>query len=75
MPGKNTESSSGLSDARRRANKKYQQKFVDLRARVTPEKRDEVQEHAALMNESASAFINRAIDETMERDKKKKKKL
>ena len=62
-----------LSEAKRRANRKYQKKFVDLRARVTPERRKEVQDHADKMNESMSTFINRAIDETMERDKKKKK--
>ena len=67
------EPNSKLSEARKRANKKYQQKFVDLRARVTPERRKEVQDHADKMNESMSTFINRAIDETIERDKKKKK--
>ena len=30
-----------------------------------------IQEHAASMGESATAFINRAIDETMERDNQK----
>ena len=33
-----------------------------------------VQQHAQDMDESTTAFINRAIDETMERDKKAKKK-
>ena len=30
-----------------------------------------IQQHAANMGESATAFINRAIDETMERDNQK----
>ena len=38
---------------------------------MTPERRSVVQEHAAAMDESATAFINRAIDETMARDQKK----
>ena len=32
------------------------------------DRRTTVQEHAANMGESATAFINRAIDETMSRD-------
>ena len=35
------------------------------------EKRSIVQKHAASMGESATAFIKRAIDETMERDNQK----
>ena len=58
-----------LSEARRKANKKYNDKFVEVKVRMTPEKRSIIQEHAASMNESATAFINRAIDEAMSRDK------
>ena len=61
----------GLTEARRRAKKKYNDRFVEIKVRVTPEKRSIIQEHAASMGESATAFINRAIDETMERDKEK----
>lgn len=61
----------GITEARRRANKKYNDRFVEIKVRVTPEKRSIIQEHAASMDESATAFINRAIDEAMERDKKK----
>lgn len=60
-----------LTEARRRANKKYNDRFVEIKVRVTPEKRSIIQEHAASMGESATAFINRAIDEAMERDKEK----
>ena len=59
----------GLTEARRRANKKYNDRFVEIKVRVTPEKRSIIQEHAASMDESATAFINRAIDEAMKRDK------
>lgn len=61
----------GLTEARRRANKKYNDRFVEIKVRVTPEKRSIIQEHASSMGESATAFINRAIDEAMERDKEK----
>lgn len=61
----------GITEARRRANKKYNDRFVEIKVRVTSEKRSIIQEHAASMGESATAFINRAIDEAMERDKEK----
>ena len=49
-------------------------KFVEVKVRMTPEHRTEVQQHAQDMDESTTAFINRAIDETMARDKEEKKK-
>ena len=58
----------GLTEARKRANKKYNDRFVEIKVRVTPEKRAIIKEHAESMGESATAFINRAIDEAMERD-------
>ena len=61
----------GITEARRRANKKYNDRFVEIKVRVTPEQRSIIQEHAASMGESATAFINRDIDEAMERDKEK----
>ena len=60
----------GLTEARKRANKKYNDRFVEIKVRVTPEKRSIIKEHAESMGESATAFINRAIDETMARDQK-----
>ena len=62
----------GLTEARKRANKKYNDKFVEVKGRMVPERRTIVQEHAASMDESTTAFINRAIDETMARDQEKK---
>ena len=47
-------------------------KFVEVKVRMTPERRTVVQEHASSMEESTTAFINRAIDETMARDQEKK---
>mgnify|MGYP001301220876 CR=1 FL=1 len=37
---------SKLSEARRRANKKYNDRFVEMKVRVTPEKRSIIKEHA-----------------------------
>ena len=58
----------GFTEARARANKKYMSQFVEIKVRVTPEKRTAIQEHAQMMGESATTFINRAIDHEMERD-------
>ena len=63
-----------LTQARREANARYNSKFVELKVRMTPEHRTVVQEHAASMDESTTAFINRAIVETMVRDQEKKSK-
>lgn len=57
-----------VSDAQKRAHKKYMSSFVEIKVRMTPERRSAVQAHAQAMGESATVFINRAISETMERD-------
>ena len=55
--------------AQKRAHQKYMEQFVEIKVRMTPEQRTIVQTHAAAMGESTTAFINRAISETMARDK------
>lgn len=60
-----------LSDSQKRASKKYLSQFSELKIRVLPEQRDEIQAHAKTMGESTAAFMKRAIVETMERDKNK----
>ena len=62
-----------LTEARKAANKRYIDKFVEIKVRMTPEHRTEVQQHAQDMGESTTAFINRAINETIARDSKKNK--
>lgn len=42
-------------------------RFVEIKVRVTPEKRAIIKEHAKKMEESATSFIKRAIDESMKR--------
>lgn len=61
-----------VSDAQKRAHQKYMEQFVEVKVRMTPDQRAVVQEHALNMGESTTAFINRAIAETMDRDKEKK---
>ena len=60
-----------VSDSLKRAHKKYMEKYVEVKVRMTPERREFIQAHAAAQGESATAFINRAIDEAMERDNMK----
>ena len=57
------------TEAQKRAQKTYMGKFARAEIRVDPEKQERIQEHAAGQGESVNAFVNRAIDETMERDK------
>jgi len=61
----------GFTPAQAEAHKRYMARFIEVKVRMTPEKRTIVQEHAAQQGESVTAFINRAIDEAMLRDKEK----
>lgn len=59
----------GQTEARRRANAKYLSETVeDIRIRVPKGKKDIIKAHASERGESLNGFVNRAIDETMERD-------
>ena len=51
----------GFTEARARANKKYMERFVEVKVRMTPERRSAVQAHAEAQGESTTGFINRAI--------------
>lgn len=57
------------TEAQKRAQKAYMEKFAVARVRMDREKYEAVQAHAEAHNESVNGFINRAIEETMERDK------
>ena len=59
------------TEAQKRAQKAYMANFCEIKVRMTPERREAVKAHAARMEESATEFINRAIDETMRRDEEK----
>ncbi len=56
------------TDAQKKAQKKYMDKFTLINVRVTPEKKQIIQNHAKQTGEPVNAFINRAITETIERD-------
>lgn len=62
----------GQTDARRKASAKYLKETVeDVRIRVPKGQKTVIKEHAEKQGESMNAFVIRAIDETMERDKGK----
>ena len=54
-----------ISDARRRANDKWRDKFDEMRFRVPKGKKEGIPAYAAAHGESINAFINRLIDEEM----------
>ena len=59
------------TEAQIRAQKKYMENFVEIKVRMTPDRREQVKAHAQAVGESTTAFINRAIDEAMQRDLEK----
>ena len=56
------------SDALKKAQQKYMEKFSVARVRMGHDRYERVQAHAEARGESVNGFINRAISETMERD-------
>ena len=57
------------SESLDRAIKKYESEKIDkVLLRMPKGKREIVQQHADARQESVNGFINRAIDETMQRD-------
>jgi len=57
--------------------KKYTSEYVkanydNFQLRTPKGKREQIKAHAASIGESMNAFINRAIDEAMQRDKQEK---
>lgn len=70
MPDEKASSYRGFTEAQARAHKKYIAQFVEVKVRMTPERRETIRTHAEQKGESLNAFINRAIDETIEREGK-----
>ena len=61
---------SPVSKAHMKATAKYMKaNYDEFKVRTPKGKKEQVQEHTASTGESMNAFINRAIQETMERDK------
>ena len=62
-----------ISEARRRANEKYNAKAYDeMKVRVPKGRKAELQAHAEEQGESLNGFIVRAVDEAIERDEVEK---
>jgi len=59
----------GFTEAQAKAHKKYMEDVATIQIRMTVEKRKEVKQHASDMGESLNVFVNRSINETMERDR------
>lgn len=58
----------GFTEAQARAHKRYISRFVEVKVRMDPDRRESIKAHADARGESVNGFINRAIDETMARD-------
>lgn len=56
------------TEAQKKAQQKYMEKFAVARVRMDRAKYDAVQAHAEAQGESVNAYINKAIDQRMERD-------
>lgn len=56
-------------EAQKRATARYLQKQDEIKVRFPKGRKAEIQAHAEAMGESLNAFVGRAINETMERDK------
>lgn len=58
-----------ISEARQRANAKYNKKAYDrIEMKVPKGKKTDILNHAEKQGESLNKFLNRAVAETMERD-------
>lgn len=57
------------TEAQKKAQKAYMEKFARVELRMTADRRASIQAHAAARGESLNAFVNRAIDGQIERDR------
>lgn len=57
------------TEAQKRAQQRYREARATIQIVTTPDRRDKIKAHSEAHGESVNAFINRAVDETMERDK------
>lgn len=63
---------SPVSEAKKKANEKYTKNTYDeIKVRVPKGTKEEIKDHAESSDGSLNKFINRAIDETIERDNEK----
>jgi predicted HicB family RNase H-like nuclease len=59
----------GFTKAQAEAHKRYMEGVATIQVRMTAERREEIKAHAESRGESVNAFINRVIDEAMERER------
>ena len=59
------------TEAQKKAQQKYMEKFAVARVRMNREKYEQIQAHAESQGESVNSFINRAIDNQMAQDNEK----
>jgi predicted HicB family RNase H-like nuclease len=65
-----SEKKSRYTEAQKRSAEKYMaEKVENMQIRVQKGKKTIIQEHAASQGESMNQFVNRAIDETMQRER------
>lgn len=58
-----------VSEAKKRANAKYNAKAYDrIELKVKKGEKDKIKSHAESNGESLNGFVNRAIEETIQRD-------
>ena len=60
------------TEAQKKAQKRYMKSIATIQIRTTEDRRDTIKTHAESQGESVNGFINRAIDEAMERDQQEK---
>lgn len=57
------------TEAQKKAQRKYMETVATIQIRTTTDYREQIKAHAEARGESVNGFINRAIEEAMERDK------
>ena len=58
----------GFTEAQAKAHRKYMEGVATIQIRTDANRRESIRNHAASCGESLNQFVNRAIDETMERE-------
>lgn len=58
------------TEAQKKAQRKYMESVATIQIRTSIDRRDSIKAHAEAIGTSVNGFINRAIDETMDRDKR-----
>ena len=56
------------TEAQKRAQKTYMDKFARIELRLTMDQRDQIKEHAAADGISVNAWIGQAIEEKMQKE-------